>query len=273
MNCPPLAKTGKDDMNCIVINWESDLNEQFVLKVGKYSDGKSTVACLVPKYLGKYLGNTITSDINGLQKDILEKRAAYIERNCEINQEFPYGHPAFKCKINKIYNSSFPGSVLWDYTCDNFRLLVNSWSISVRHMWNLPREAHRFLIEELSSPHAKVMIYTRFINFLQTINTSCKKNSAKYLLQIIKNDTNSVTGRNIRKISDECNNYNLLNRDIQSLKREIKFEEIKEDNLWKIGMIKELTDVKQNELTIDFDNHVKMSHQEIDAMIKLLSTM
>ena len=30
----------------------------------------------------KYLGNTITSEINGLQKDIIEKRAQYIERNC-----------------------------------------------------------------------------------------------------------------------------------------------------------------------------------------------
>ena len=153
--------------------------------------------------MAKYLGNTITSELNGLQKDILEKRAAYIERNCELLQEFPYSHPAFKCKLNKIYNSSFPGSSLWDFTSYNFNLLINSWSISVRHMWNLPRESHKFLIEPLGGTHAKVMIYSRFIKFLQNIQNKCEKKSANYLLQLIKKDTTTVTGRNLRHISDE----------------------------------------------------------------------
>jgi hypothetical protein len=35
---------------------------------------------------GKYLGNRLCNIQDGYQQDIREKRAAYIERNCELNQ-------------------------------------------------------------------------------------------------------------------------------------------------------------------------------------------
>ena len=38
----------------------------------------------------KYLGNTITNIPDGFGKDAKEKRARFIERNCEILQEFPF---------------------------------------------------------------------------------------------------------------------------------------------------------------------------------------
>lgn len=95
----------------------------------------------------KYLGNRLTDQINGLKEDTYIKRARYIERNCEINQEFHYVHPELKCKLNRIYNSSFPGSNLWDLTSDAAQSIINSWSVSVRHMWDLPRETHRRFID------------------------------------------------------------------------------------------------------------------------------
>ena len=62
----------------------------------------------------------------------------YIERNCELLQEFPMAHPEIKCKVNGIYNCSFPGSILWDLTAQYMTQLINSWSVYVRHMWELP---------------------------------------------------------------------------------------------------------------------------------------
>ena len=53
----------------------------------------------------KYLGNTVTNIVNGMSKDISVKRASFIERNCELIQEFGYAHPAVQCKINQIFNS------------------------------------------------------------------------------------------------------------------------------------------------------------------------
>ena len=151
-------------------------------------------------------------------------------------------------------------------------MLINSWSVSVRHMWNLPRESHRYFIEPLGGTHAQVMIYTRFIKFIQNIQNKCNKNSAKYLLELIKNDTNTVTGRNLRKISDTTNNYNILKININQLKQDLNFEKVTDENLWKINMIKELVQVKQNEMTIQFIDE-KMPKEQIDNMIDLLSTM
>ena len=41
----------------------------------------------------KYLGNKLTSIMDGFQQDVRVKRACFIERNCEILQEFPRAHP------------------------------------------------------------------------------------------------------------------------------------------------------------------------------------
>ena len=71
--------------------------------------------------------------------------------------------------------------------------------------------------------------------------------------------------------SDEINNYNLLDTDINRLKSKLCFVEQKEENNWKIDIIKELTNVKQHEMTIVFD-HDKMTPVEIEQMILLIST-
>ena len=67
---------------------------------------------------GKYLGKRLTNIQNGYQQDAKEKRARYIERNCELNQEFHFAHPSVKCHLNRVYNSSFYGSSIWDLTAD-----------------------------------------------------------------------------------------------------------------------------------------------------------
>ena len=115
----------------------------------------------------KYLGNTLTSIPDGWSKEARQKRAQYIEKNIEINQEFPTAHPEVKCRINQIYNSSFPGSMLYDVASDSASHLINSWSVSVRQMWGLPHNAHRYLITQLGGVHTQEMIMCRYVKFLQ----------------------------------------------------------------------------------------------------------
>ena len=49
---------------------------------------------------GKYLGNRLTSIHDGYQKDTVEKRAQFIGRNIELNQEFFFAQPIIKSRIN-----------------------------------------------------------------------------------------------------------------------------------------------------------------------------
>ena len=123
---------------------------------------------------GKYLGNKLTGIQNGYQQDVKEKRARYIERNCELNQEFPFAHPSVKCHLNRLYNSSFYGSSLWDLTGDMTKQVVNSWSVSVRHMWDLPLSTHRNLIEPLSGTHAETMLLSRYAMFIQSLRKTSR---------------------------------------------------------------------------------------------------
>ena len=78
------------------------------------------------------------------------KRARYIRKNIELNQEFHFAAPKTKININNIYNSSFFGSVLWNVFSPEAEKIESSWNRSMKIMLDLPYETHRGLIEPLS---------------------------------------------------------------------------------------------------------------------------
>ena len=60
------------------------------------------------------LGITVTNQVDGCQKDIMVKRARYVQRCSEILQEFHFVKPDVKMSLHTIYNSHFTGSPCWD---------------------------------------------------------------------------------------------------------------------------------------------------------------
>ena len=78
------------------------------------------------------------------------KKALYINRVNELNQEFHYAHPLTKVKINNIFNTHFYGS----QPCDLFSVeairLEKTWNISQRIMLGIPRNTNPFFIEPLT---------------------------------------------------------------------------------------------------------------------------
>ena len=133
---------------------------------------------------GKYLGGKLTNIQDGYSQDAKIKRAQYIEKNCELIQEFGFAHPEVKTQINRIYNTSFPGSILWDLTSRNVRMLENTWSVSIRHMWELPHNSHRYFIEPLGGVHARNMLQSRYVSFIKSAQKSSKM-SVLLMLQMI----------------------------------------------------------------------------------------
>ena len=91
---------------------------------------------------GLHLGNHVDNQINGMKKDTRVKRADYIQKNNDINQEFYFAHPRTKFHLNVIYNSHFSGSSLWNLFGRNVEMLENSWNLSMRIMFDLPLETH-----------------------------------------------------------------------------------------------------------------------------------
>ena len=59
---------------------------------------------------GVHFGNHVQNEMNGMKQDVNVKRARYIQKNNEINQEFYFAHPRTKFHLNCVYNSHFSGS-------------------------------------------------------------------------------------------------------------------------------------------------------------------
>ena len=220
----------------------------------------------------KYLGNFIGNIVDGLSKDVRIKRARFIEKNCELLQEFPLAHPEVKCKINRIYNSSFPGSVLWDLSSKNVQQLINSWSVSTRQMWDLPMDSHRYFMEELGGTHAKTMLYSRFVTFIQSLGKHSKF-PVQFLLNLTKENVMSITGRNIRQILAETGQEDIFKVKVSELKRNFKFYDIQNEDKWKVTLIKELTEVKQGSVFLETSHGENLlSNSEIEQIINYVST-
>ena len=64
---------------------------------------------------GKHLGISLNNKLGKtLSSDIMEKRARYIQVNNELMQEFYFSAGSTKAFINRVFNSHFYGSVLWN---------------------------------------------------------------------------------------------------------------------------------------------------------------
>ena len=128
------------------------------------------------------------------------KRGNFIQKNCEILQEFRNFHPSVKVKINQIYNTHFTGSPLWDLSCRETEMLENSWNVAVRNMFRLPYDTHRNLIEPVSNTtHIRQVLVKRFLTFIARVKQS-NKLKLGHILKNIEYDTRSISGKNLRNI-------------------------------------------------------------------------
>ena len=98
----------------------------------------------------KHLVCKITNDIHGLAKDIMEKRAQYINRANGQNQEFYFAHTLIRVMINNIFNTSSYVSQIWDLFSQEAVRFEKTWNISQRIILRIPSVSHRYLIEPLT---------------------------------------------------------------------------------------------------------------------------
>ena len=89
-------------------------------------DGKDLPWVRTAKHLGCKIGDKIC----GLNDDLMEKRATYINKVNELTQEFYFAHPLTKVRINNISSSHFYGSALWDLFGIEALRLEKSWNVS-----------------------------------------------------------------------------------------------------------------------------------------------
>ena len=109
-------------------------------------------------------------------------------------------------------------------------------------MYELPVNTHRYFVESVSEvTHARTLMYGRFIGFKNQIEES-NKSLPKQLLETIKYDTRSTTGKNLRRLMILAGK-----EDIKQLsKNDEKYGtycKVLDHDRWKVNLVREITDV------------------------------
>ena len=214
----------------------------------------------------KHLGTTLTNKIDGCEEDMKVKNAMYVEKNIELNQEFFFAHPSTKLNINKIYNSHFTSSPLWNLFGIGAKKIESSYNRSVKIMLGLPYATHRYLIEPLTGEqHIKKVLISRFLGFMDKIANS-KKKAVKMLMETSRRDVRSVTGQNFRNVMLLAGKTS-----VEEVKKEdaykIEYFPMDENDMWKVDAIKEIIEVKNKMLNID-----NFELEELEEILTYLCT-
>ena len=214
----------------------------------------------------KHLGNYLENKIDGLKHDLRIKQAQYINKNNDLEQEFHFCHPQTKFLVNKIYNSHFTGSPLWNLFSSEAGKMESTWNRSVKIMFDLPYATHRWLIEPISgSIHIRRILIQRFLNFIKQIRKS-NKVITNLLLSTIKNNVRSFTGHNLRRILLLTGKV-----DIEHLNEvridDIDYNPVSIDDKWKISVVNECINAKFGKLSVD-----GFSNEELDEISNHLCT-
>ena len=198
----------------------------------------------------KHLGNHLENKINGMKHDLTIKQAQYINKNNDLEQEFYFCHPQTKFNINKIYNSHFTGSPLWNLFGSEALKMESTWNRSVKNMYDLPYATHRWLIEPISeSLHLRRILIQRFLSFVRQVKKS-EKVITNMLLNTIMSSTRSTTGYNLRRIMMEANLTDIEQLDKLSINT-IQYHPVKSEDEWKNPVIQECIDAKFGKKNIE----------------------
>ena len=76
-----------------------------------------------------------------------------------------------------------------------------------------------------------------------------------YILNIIKSNTDTITGRNIKEILNRTNKNDIFSVKLAELKKQ-KFFELTQNQKWRSSLIKELTNIKMKTLQVKFSKMI-----------------
>ena len=159
-----------------------------------------------------------------------QKGASYVDKNCTLNQ-FSFAHPICRMQLNKIYNCHYTGCQIWDLFSQGAVKFYSTYNRSVKVMADLP-----YLIEPLSGQqHMSITVTRNFLSFINKIKQSAKP-VLRQLYNIAKNDVRTITGSNLRNILLQTG-LSSVDDLHQGTVKQIKYEEIREMDKWRIPII------------------------------------
>ena len=183
----------------------------------------------------KHLGTRISNQLDGCQSDVKQKIGQYIDKNCNLNQEFFFAHPETKIKINNIYNCHFSSFQVWNLFSSGAAKFEGTFNRSVKVMADLPLQTHRYLIEPLAGTHWKTKIMRGYLGFIKRVRNS-SKHVLRQLYHLASRDVRTVTGSNLRNILMLTNKVQVDELE-PSVVDYMAYHRVEENNTWRVGMV------------------------------------
>ena len=217
-----------------------------------------------------HLGFTLTSDCSSAC-DTMEKRASFISRQYNLNQEFSFAKPEVKLKMSRLYNTAFYGSNCWEFGSEQFEKFSKSWNVNLRILFDLPRETHCWIVEELSGgKHFLQMIYSRFRKYLTVLKLN-KRPFIRTLYDIVSGDARSPTGSNVRKVLLDSG----LDPRVVSKHKFSSWRVYPPADGWTVPLLTSLLELRSENWQVNFDMEEEMEPLEdvdINFMIDAVCT-
>ena len=158
-------------------------------------------------------------------------------------------------KLYNVFTTSFYGSNLYSLFSNECNRLYSSWNIAIRDCFNVHRQTHRYLIEDISdSMHPMVFLSSRFVKFDKSLAT-CSKPAIRLLGNIKRNDCRTVLGDNLSKIAKKCEIVNINELSSAIVKSTMKYFPTPECETWRSEVVNDMLSIKAESYFIDNFDH------------------
>ena len=145
-------------------------------------------------------------------------------------------------------------------------MLQNSWNRSIRLMLDVPLRTHRYLLEPVARvDHVTLQLAKLFLGFVNQIKKSHKPLMVQ-LLDKVKYDVRSTTGKNLRMLMLLTKKTNVDQISKEDYKR-IDYHKISVDERWRVYLIEEMIDYRYNQIEIK-----GFEPEEIHEMLNFVCT-
>ena len=130
-------------------------------------------------------------------------------------------------------------------------MLENSWNLSMKIMFHLPVQTHRYFIEPITEkPHARTLMVKNFLRFCELIVKS-NKEALKSVFHIVKKNVQSYTGKNLRKIMVMMKKSSISELKSCEVKESLEYNPVPINQSWRIPFLKEIIDIKAGNLEVE----------------------
>ena len=113
-------------------------------------------------------------------------------------------------------------------------------------MNDLPYGTHRNLVGHLAGGHMRLKLIRNYLGFIKRVRES-PKYVLRQLYDLASCDVRTVTGSNLRNILMLTNQLQVGDLD-PSVVDNIQYNTIEENEMWKIGLVKELIEMKHGNI-------------------------